>query len=300
MVNKITKKRLKTFIQYDAVKALLAAVLACVFFVLVFNGFGKQPSDGQSFKVIVDANISIGEDFVTLSESLKHSDNNNDGFSYEILSYEKINLYGTDETPAPSNLLTNYVPLSYDDVCVLTQTVLDVYLKNGCAKELNQYINEALIYTSQFLVNGEFDEQKVYNYFDSTRGKDVRFKTAEQKQKGKENELKRIKAIYNNATALKECFEKHPELLYNASYELLGETFEGAYAINFGKLVGKDGAKAENLFNTNTVINGNEEITTTDGIFVVVGDTYDKTGDLFFEPLAFLVNLIKSYTNYLG
>ena len=42
-----------------------------------------------------------------------------------------------------------------------------------------------------------------------------------------------------------------------------------------------------------------EEITTTEGIFIVVGDTYDKTGDLFFEPLALIVSLIKNYTNYL-
>lgn len=302
MVNKITKPRLKTFIAYNTVKMIIVTLIACIILVLIFNGVGKHPTDGQDFKLIIDSNIKIGKDVIDLFSDLKNRDEEDGGFSYEMLKGEPFILRGSDENPTSYNLNSIYVPLSYDDVCVLPEDIFKDYVTAGNAKRIDLYITEALAFCNQFLVGGEIDANKVFNYFELTRGKDSRFITKEQKEQGKNSELKRIKAIYKNANLLKDCFNAHPELLYNCSYksETFGQTFEGAYAINISNLKGREDKNIANLFQINKEVSEKEPIVTTEGIYLAVGDTFDKTGDLFYEQLAFLVTLIKNYTNYLG
>lgn len=302
MVNKITKPRLKTFIAYNTVKMIIVTLIACIILVLIFNGVGKHPTDGQDFKLIIDGSIVVGEDIIGLFDDLKNNDEQDGGFSYEMLKGEPLILRESDEYPISYNLNSIYVPLSYDDVCVLTEKVYKDYVTSGNAKRIDLYITEALAFCNQFLVGGEIDANKVYEYFELTRGKDSRFITKDQKEQGKKDELKRIKAIYKNATTLENCFAIHPELLHNCSFksEVLNQTFEGPYAINVSNLKGHSENKIENLFQINKTVNDTETVLTTEGIYVVIGDTYDKTGDLFYEQLAFLVTLLRNYTNYLG
>ena len=38
---------------------------------------------------------------------------------------------------------------------------------------------------------------------------------------------------------------------------------------------------------------------TTEGIYLMVGSNEDTDGDLFFEPMAFILNFINTYTDYI-
>ena len=62
MDNRITKTRLKTFLSYDLIKVLAVTLILCIVCLIVFNWVGEKPSSGQSFYVLCDPNVEIGED----------------------------------------------------------------------------------------------------------------------------------------------------------------------------------------------------------------------------------------------
>ncbi len=303
MVNKITKKRLKNVIVYDGIKIVALSALLCLILILVFNAFSKKPSSGQDFKLIIDEDLYTGDDMSGFFGELFENGVTNGGFSYESLEGETIYLRSNDESPKNYVLNSVYVELSQDDVCVLTEEIYQQYITQSNAVDLIKYISDA----KAFLINeglcnesGEFSVSAVNAYFDRTRSKDNRFKTAQQIKKGKEDEFERIKAIWNNATALEACFTAHPELLDERSYELGGYTITGKFALKIEALNGKNDRYVENLFKRSYTNEEGESVYTTKGIYVAFGNNLDADGDLFYEKLAFLYTLINTYSTYIN
>lgn len=304
MVNKITGKRLKNLISYDWLKMLALSVIVCIVVILVFNAFAKKPSDGQDFRLVIDQDVIVeGDEIKGVFDTLFDGSVEEGGFSYETLQGQVVYLRGNDESPKSYILGGVYAELNQDDVNILLEDVYLEYIAQNNAVKIDEY----LISAKQFLLDnglcnslGEFDVNRVNSYFETTRGKDTRFKTAEQIRKGKEDELKRLKAIWNNATALQKCFEEHPELLDERTY-LFG-TYEntGKFAINLSKLNGnsESGKYIENLFKR-SYVKDDQTLYTVEGIYLTVGQTSDADGDLFYEKLAFLYTLIKTYSTFI-
>ena len=304
MVNKITGKRLKNLISYDWLKMLALSVIVCIVVILIFNAFAKKPSDGQDFRLVIDQDVIVeGDEIKGVFDTLFDGGVEKGGFSYETLQGQVVYLRGNDESPKSYILGGVYAELNQDDVNILLEDVYLEYIAQNNAVKIDEY----LISAKQFLLDnglcnslGEFDADKVNSYFETTRGKDTRFKTAEQIKKGKEDELKRLKAIWNNATALQKCFEEHPELLDERTY-LFG-TYEntGKFAINLSKLNGnsESGKYIENLFKR-SYVKDDQTLYTVEGIYLTVGQTSDADGDLFYEKLAFLYTLIKTYSTFI-
>lgn len=304
MVNKITGKRLKNLISYDWLKMVALSVIACIVVILTFNAIAKKPSDGQDFRLIIDQDVIVEEDEIkSVFDTLFDGGVEEGGFSYETLQGQVVYLRENDESPKSYVLDGVYGELNQDDVCIILEDVYLGYIAQNNAVKIDEY----LISAKQFLLDnelcnslGEFDVNKVNSYFETTRGKDTRFKTAEQIKKGKEDELKRLKAIWNNATALQKCFEEHPELLDERTYTYGEYQITGKYAINLSKLDGdsESGRYIENLFKR-SYEKDDQVLYTVEGIYLAVGQTGDADGDLFYEKLAFLYTLIKTYSTFL-
>ena len=304
MVNKITGKRLKNLIVYDGIKIVALSVIVCLIAVLVFNAFAKKPSAGQDFRLIVDEDVFVGDDANEFLDYMFYSGAENGGFSYETLQGQLVYLRSNDESPKSYVLSGVHVELHEDDVCVLLEGIYVDYISQNNAVKIDEYLNSA----KQFLLdnglcdeNGVFNVDKVNAYFESTRGKDSRFKTADQIEVGKANELKRLKAIWNNATALQNCFALHKELLDEREYTYGNFTDKGYFALNVGALNGNSqtGKYVENLFKRAYQDENNETVYTADGIYIALGKNLDANGDLFYENLAFLYTLIKTYSTYI-
>jgi hypothetical protein len=304
MVNKITGKRLKNLISYDWLKMLALSVIVCIVVILVFNAFAKKPSDGQDFRLVIDQDVIVeGDEIKGVFDTLFDGGVEEGGFSYETLQGQVVYLRGNDESPKSYILGGVYAELNQDDVNILLEDVYLEYIAQNNAVKIDEY----LISAKQFLLDnglcnslGEFDVNRVNSYFETTRGKDTRFKTAEQIKKGKQDELKRLKAIWNNATALQKCFEEHPELLDERTYLFGAYENTGKFAINLSKLNGnsESGKYIENLFKR-SYVKDDQTLYTVEGIYLTVGQTSDADGDLFYEKLAFLYTLIKTYSTFI-
>ena len=310
MVNKITKDRLKNFVWYNSIKIIVLTVIFSVVLGLLFNFLEKQPTDGQDFRIMIDSEITLGSDIDEIFSDLFTNDELNGGFSYEILKGETVIVRDSDENPKDYLINQIYVPLAYDDITVFYENLNNEAGENGYAYYVDKnnaidilvYIDNALkyLYDNGFCdENGVFNEQRVYEYFVSTRGSDARFKTSEQIEKGKADELLRLKAIYNNATSLKECFANHLDLLDYREYTFSGVEFKGYYGLKVSKLVGNSENDIKNLFLVKTEDENGNWVDTLDGIYISVGENSKENGDLYYDNLAVLYTLIKRYTNYL-
>ena len=305
MDNKITSSRLKTFIAYDLGK-LLAFVLGVILVLyLVFNAIAKKPTDGQDYYLMIGDEVIVSTDGKKLLNDVKDAAYDNYGFSYDVL---RVNNMQIDPTGYSSTyLMDTYVQLSEDDVFIVNDDGSDDglykrYISQECAIEIFDYINAALTYvkSNNFVdENGVFNEEKIRLNFNATRGEDSRFKTEKAYNEGVENEIKRIKAIYNNANTLKAVLQNHPELLYKQEKIYYNGQFikEGYFALNLSVLQG-----ISNLF-TRVVLVDEESGTidyTTDGIVLMIGNNYNANGDLNYESLALVNSIINKCSTFIS
>lgn len=294
---KITKKRLIAFFTYDLIKTLVATVAVCFALVLVFNAIAVKPSDGQEFTMLIDVSLTPGEDVNSITGELMSDDE--DGFSYEILTSQAIEIQPNGYTE--EYMLNNvYVELGQDDVLVLGKTLMESYVARLNALDLlevNNDVKNFLISNNLCNDQGVFNRDNVRNYFLTTRKGDPRFKTEEDKAIGVECELKRLEKLWQNADYLQRTFTAHPELLVEKEISYAGITKNVKVALDFSKVLGKGNNHPENFF-TCAVKEGDNTTYTTSGVYILLGNTIEKSGDLRYESLAFLVKLLKTYTDY--
>ena len=184
----------------------------------------------------------------------------------------------------------------------LTEDVYKSYISEGFATDIIVYLEDAIsFFKEKGLCNqeGVFSKSAVDSYFYQTRGKDKRFKTAQQKEQGANYEYERVTSIYKYAKALLNVFELHPELLTETTFDYYGQTFTGKYAIELSSLVGNGENKPENLF-SRAVMNETEIEYTAQGVYLVLGENKEQTGDLYYESVTFLYEIVNRYTPYLN
>ena len=301
MDNKITKTRLKTFLSYDLIKVLAVALVLCVASLIVFNWVGEKPSSAQTFYVLCDPNVQIGEDGIMLTVDTANKGTANGGFSYDILSVSTKNIetsaYGT------SYMLKTAVELGDDDIFIAGEALGREYLNSYAATDIVGLVAKAKKYCIDngfYTESGVINEEKIKQNFLKTRKNDNRFRFTD-KSKGIALEIQRIKTIWENVIVLNKVFTEHSEILSDkfTSFTWGGIEHTGSFAIDLSMLVGGENV-IENAFKLTVNNEETGDITyTTNGLYLFVGNNEDVNGDLDFESLAYIRTIIEKYSNFI-
>ena len=297
---KITKEKLKTFLTYESVKIIAVCLVVCFALYIVFNALSTKPSYGQEIYVLYEDGIGEGQDLENVIVSLMTKPKEGEkkaNFSYEVL---KVNKTGMD----PSGYTTEYIltkvhaAMFEDDVVVATKNLYESYVYGNFAVDIPTYLSGAIAFCVDNGLcnqNGEFSRQAVEDYFYRTREKDKRFKTSEQLASGVDYEYQRVTALYAYATELIEVFNAHPELLDEKSFDFYGTQKTGKYGLIMGAL----SPDAKSLF-YHVDADSDSPDYTANGIYIAFGDNADENGDLNYECIPLLYEIINRYTTYLN
>lgn len=302
MDNKITKSRLKTFLTYDLWKMVVIIVACCLALLIVFNMVAVKPTTGQAFYILCGDDIMIGEEGIALPLKVVEKGTDNGGFSYDILSLKTFNLQvGTE--PA-SYVLSNTVGVGDDDIFIASEELGREYVNSYNALDIVAFAESGKDYcinSGFYTASGEVNESEIIKYFLATRGKDNRFRSEENKNLGKEQEILRIKAIWENSNVLLNVFNNHPEIFSSkfTSFEWGENTITGKFAIELSKLNGTS-KTISNAFKRTIINEETGEVSyTSDGVYLFVGDNGDINGDLNYEALAYIRTIIEEYTDFI-
>ena len=168
------------------------------------------------------------------------------------------------------------------------------------AEDLDAYVDRAFKYLYDngfYSTDGVINEDAIIKSFLNKYSKDSRFKKAEDLELGKQYEVKRIKAIYTNATILKRVFEENPDIFDDKQTTITSIDYTGRFAINLGKLTGGE-KNVYNSFRRAVVNEETKEVTyTADGVYLLIGNKQFKNNDLHYEGLAYIVSVLKTYSN---
>lgn len=292
------KNKLKTFFTYDFLKVTAICVVICLVFTFAYYIVEKKPTEGQRFAILYADDVVLGEEVDSIIINAIDEETEN-SFSYDVLLIEPKQIMVSPEQSALS-LLTTYSDLHDDDVFICTDTLLENYVQSARAQDLDLFVNNAFnyLYSNGFYSeNGDINEDKIIKAFLDKYSKDNRFKKEEDLKLGKEYEIKRIKAIYSNATILKRVFEENPQIFDTTQTEIEVNGYKGRFAIDLGKLTGGE----KSVFNSFKKAVYNEETKetsyTADGVYLLIGNKQQINGDLHFEGLAYIVSVLKTYSN---
>ncbi len=297
MNNKLNKTRLKNFFVYDLLKTVIITVLIGVLLFWAFNLVKVEPSNGQRFVALISHDIYIGDESDTLLRTTCENGAENFGFSYDILNAQYSAITDTN----PRSDLISKRDIYDDDIFISTEELAEIFVSTG-AISFDAYIEQAKKYLNKFLdESGQVVEEKVVANFNKTRLKDNRFKTNSEIQKGIDYEIKRINGLKRNIETLESVFKNNPQIFSDkfkdAGFDEGKNTY--GYAIELSKLEQKEGKNVQNAFMVEKKNEQGEVYYTTEGIYLMVGSNEDTDGDLFFEPMAFILNFINTYTDYI-
>lgn len=309
MNNKITKQRLKTFLVYDLVKmvAITAIVLLCT--IIIFNWVGKRPNEGQTFTVLIDGTEVISgdgqEEFYT-KVSNGTQGKRYKGLSYSILTGNVTTISPTSDSPMEM-LVQTYIQLKDDDVLIAGKTVAKYYLGRNAAMDFDDFISHIDdflyenngFYTSKQASSDDINEQAVKEYYLKNNSNALIFMTESQKQESIQREIERIKGYKINSDLFKKLLEVCPNIISTdeelSSYQLGEYKRSGKFALNLGVL----GDGFINVYKTKQTVN-NEEVDTTNGVYLLLGNHLQGDNDMVFETLSFILTLAEEYSSVLG
>ena len=299
MNNKITKARIKDFLLYALLKTVAITVLICVFLIIVFDIVSVKPSNGQNFIVLVGNDVICGEESDEVLYKTTTNDVQNFGFSYDVLEISSSTLI----SEAPHQEMVTKREIHEDDIFIATSYLAGEYISTLSAISFDDYLKKANAYINKFLdENGNVDENIVKSNFYKTRGKDNRFRNSKNKNLGIKEEIKRIKGLLKNIRTLERVFSENKQIFASEFLDVdidKGQNTYG-YAIDLSKLTGKEGKNIKNAFMVMQTSQDSEEVVyTAEGVYLMVGSNSDSDGDLFFEPMAYILNLIDTYTNFI-
>ncbi len=295
MNGKITKIKIKKFFTYDLLKVIGICVILCSVFALILSAVEKKATEGQRFTVLYGDDVIIGEEETDFCESLIGGEN---ALSYDVLVFEPKQISSIDSSP--EYYLKTYSDLCDDDVFISTESLAKAYVEGGRAQELESYIENAFEYLYDngfYSANNVINEEAIVKSFADKYSKDARFKKSSDFEKGKQAEISRIKAIFENATVLKEVFKNNPQI-FNEEYIEDGISGQiGKYLIDLGKLTGGS-LNVSNSYKRRVENEETNEVTyTSNGVYLMLGNKYYKNGDMHYEGLTYLVNFLKTYSN---
>ena len=296
---KITKTKIQTFFTYDFWKVVAISVLVCFVLVICINCSEEKPTLGQEFTCLYSEDIILGEDSATVLYYAGYAGEPY-AFSYDITNIKSRQIQAGDQGQESS--LSTFVDLYEDDIFICTDSLASKYLESSYAQSFESYVNGAFeyLYSNNFYSrDGVINETAIVDNFVNNYKKDNRFKTEENINLGKELEIARIKTLYSNATILKNVIENHAYIFSDTltKYEWAGNTFTGKFAIELGKLKGGE-YNVLNGFQRKVKNSETGEVShTADGVYLFIGFNAEQNGHLHYESMAYIIALLKMYTN---
>ena len=302
MDNKITKTRFKTFVSYDLIKVIAIALALCILSLVVFNWVAEKPSQAQTFYVLCDVDVVVGDEGAMLPIDTAKKGAKNGGFSYDILEVSTKNI----ETTAynATYMLRTATELGDDDIFISGETLGREYLESYSATDIVGFVKKAQQYCTDngfYSKSGTINEENIKQYFLKTRSKDNRFRFNKNQDEGFALEIQRIKTIWENANLLEKVFAEHSEIFSDkfTSFTWADREVTGSFAIDLSKLTGGEGVLS-NAFKLAIKDQETGEISyTTDGLYLFVADNEEFNGDLDYESLAYVRTIIEKYSDFI-
>ena len=300
---RITKHRLSNMLSYDWIKILLAIAAAVGVLVMLFTMIATRPTNAQTFLIYGYYGTSSGSDYYSHQDDLK----NKNVFSYDILkiggevfegSYSSQVFAARRTTSSGTVMFVSHdkneedenATTRLEDLAALGFTRGD---KETLLRDPEKFMQDCEAYLNGFFKDGALDEQAVKDCFLSRNGKDKRFRSASQKQKGIQKERERILKLQEDYAAVKRAFDEGSFTYTQVTLESnahAGEKATLTVAINLSKLSG-----IENLFYYQKEGSSKQE---KENLNLIIFNNGEKKGmsDLKFEAVSYLKYLYDRYT----
>ena len=337
MDNKVTKKRLTEFLQYEWLKLVSLLLVACLLITLMFMGMGSESrllSNGQTFYLHYYNTTPLatvdGDTFKNVEALL-----NDDVFSYEV---QEISISSSDTSTHPywweagnvdMVIATNTTGSAEGDADISkAKTDFNYLVDSYKVHDYVGYYQSARAYAKTFLTDGAvcldgnedladdqdldvslIDLQKVKNSFYSRSFKDNRYKTDEEKSVAEVYELYRIQSLYQNVNDLKRLIVEHPEIFisytkYSASYHNATDKslYEADYLSQTPKYYGIDLSRLTCNASGKTDITEFAVLageTTAKHMVLAIFDVEKHQPTLHYESLSALTAIVKATTDFL-
>ncbi len=322
MDNRLTKKRLSDFLAYEWILTIIVAVAAIVVLELVYTIAATRLSTGQQFKYYLDENIYIANADKSVYNLLDFSaGENGKTFSYDVLSVEAENLMSS------YNVLSVRLSVQEGDAIftssveeegspVRAKTIIDetgVYDMFGLLESAKAYLGNFTVSGGNIYNENDYDENKIRGYFDERMKGDKRFRTEEQKEEGRQNEIGRIKKLAKDASDFeyllsigeeKGLFYRYTRFEQTANNNPDNENYNNAYQ--------RERDSGENLvygFNMSALTGGKKNVSeylklqgkeNAEGVVLLLFDFASFQPDLQYESISFCVTLAREFSDFLG
>nr|MBO4517595.1 hypothetical protein [Clostridia bacterium] len=321
MDNRLTKKRLSDFLAYEWIITIVAAAVAIVLLEILYTVAAVRLSAGQQFKYYMDAGLYVYDTSVSDLYGLLgvNSGENGKTFSFDVLSVESENLDSSYNVLSVrlsvqegDAIFTSSV--EKEDGSVRAKSIIDGFP----VYDMQSLLGSAKIYLNKFVVSGgdiynaeDYDENKIRAYFDTRMKGDNRFRTEEEKEEGRKNEIGRIKKLAKEVQDFETLMTIGEEkgLFYKyIKYEQAsgGEISDG----NYGAAYEKELSKGELIYglNMNAFTGGERTVSdylklsggTAEGVVLVLFNFSSYQYDLQFECISFVNTLAREFSNFLG
>ena len=334
MDNRLTRRRLFDLLSYEWIFMIVMCVVAIVFWELIYSVTSVKLTPGQDFKIYYDYTLSSTSD-----GELRQLIVERKTFSYDVLKF------GAEDIDRNNNVLSSRLSIQEGDIIFTDAVGIKEYneaIKKGETPEnpirafsvidtpscriasLDEMLSNAQVYLKINFFKDGYNEQTVFDSYDSQNidhakvrsaflkrnGKDNRFRSSSNKEQGIKLEIERIEKLYENVVFMRKFINDNQDseaLVKYTKYsqacifsigaagdyesrlekEKLAGREHDIYGINLGKLSG-----GRNITDFIQYKLGGD---LTDIVVLAFDFTYYQP-DLQYESLSFICSMIKICT----
>ncbi len=290
---KITKERLGNFLSYEWIKMILAGAGAVFVVILVFTMIATRCPPARRFSVYGYYDITAGTEYSDFVSALQKN------FSYEMLDFETENFSTAGEY---KEMMLETRRSTGDGDAMFISNAYDAegnsYLSSLIAAQPylaldpEQFLRDCESYLNGFFGDyrtGELNEEAAKNAFLARNTGDKRFKTPEQIALGIEQEKARLLMLRDDLKGVTDALERGVISITSVTVGEGEEQKSVKCAIHIGNLKG-----VSNLYSY-TEQRGEETVTTSETLNVVLFNNNGADGEMVYDCLSFLNLLVEKY-----
>ena len=339
MDNKITKQRLFDFFSYEWIAIIIVAVVAMIFWELVYTIGAVRLTPGQQFKYYYDYSIDSSSTSSLMNILIKDGDGNS-VFSYDVLEFktEALNkdfpqvLEARVGIQEGDFIITDCIDYTKQEGAdentektIRLKQLVDTYkgyayteLYKDAVKYLESFLPDGVAFNGEISFD-KLSKDKIEQVFRQRMAKDNRFRAEEQIVNGIALEEKRIEKLCKEVVdfgKLLSLAEEYPELFYNyTKYEQshalttdqkLKEQYKGA--IELEKEKGRENAPYALCVSALKGGQGKTDPTTyfkiagkstADGVAIMVFDFHNEQPHLQYEVISAINQIVRQCSTLL-
>lgn len=298
---RVTKQRLSNMLSYDWIKIIVVIAVAVTALTVFFTMVRTRPNENQIFAAYGYTDLNEGSEAPSFAESLSKG-----VFSYDVLEVESETFstggyYGdttyTARRAAHQGTVMFTTTRSTQNEQFPEETYLIRSMMVGMALDLNVYLTDCENYLIRFFgenwQSGPLKTSEAEKCFLNRNGKDKRYRSAEKRAEGIEDEAARLEKLRTDFLFLQECLNDGRLFLVNVSVN----DEEHAYAFGLGNLK----TLADLYYYTVESESGTSRETEEICLYLFRNDEDEGrdaskvVNDLRYEPVSFLRYLVENY-----